>query len=130
MLAGAFDQYTGFQAHNYYLYRDPTTARWNYIPWDLDVGFADNAFGRIAVIDGWNAGYPLPVVPRPVLERMLKDSRLLASYRAYAALTIEKHFRPDVLGARLDVLYEQARPHLADDPFPKVRITNPEDTGY
>lgn len=130
VLAGAFDQYTGFQAHNYYLYRDPTTLRFSYLPWDLDVGFADNAFGHVPVIDGWNAAYPLPVVPRPLLERMLQQSALLETYRRYAADYLERHFEPELLGARLDALYAQARPHLIDDPFPHVRATNTEDTSY
>ncbi len=130
LMGGAFDQYTGFAAHNYYLYRDPGTGRWSYLPWDLDVGFADNAFGRIPVIDGWNAAYPLPVVPRPLLERIIAQPAWLAAYRGHAANHLERHFHPEVLGARLDVLYAQARPHLADDPFPPLRITNPDDTGW
>jgi len=130
LLAGAFDQYTGFQAHNYYLYREPDSGRWTYLPWDLDVAFADNAFGRIAVLDGWNAAYPLPVVPRPLLERLVADAGWLADYRRTAAEVLEAYFRPDDLGAHLDALYAQAAPHLADDPFPHVRVTNPEDESY
>lgn len=55
MLSGAFDQYTGFNAHNFYIYDDPTSAHIHYLVWDLDVGFADNAFGQVPVIDGWDA---------------------------------------------------------------------------
>jgi hypothetical protein len=130
LLAGAFDQYTGFNAHNYYLYREPATGRWSYIPWDLDVGFADNAFGTIPVIDRWNAAWPLPVVPRPLLERILDDPGQLASYRRYAAEYLEAHFLPATLEVRLDALFAQAKPHLVDDPFPPVRVTNPGDRSY
>ena len=60
LLAGAFDQLTGWNPHNYYLYRHPSDQRWHYLPWDLDVGFADNAFRRIPVLAGWNAAWPIP----------------------------------------------------------------------
>ena len=57
---GAFDQYTGFNPHNFYLYDDPATGRMSYLVWDLDVGFADNAFGQVPVIDAWDASWPAP----------------------------------------------------------------------
>ena len=52
LFAGCFDQLTGWNPHNYYLYRHQGTGRWSYIPWDLDVGFADRAFGRLPVLEG------------------------------------------------------------------------------
>jgi len=130
LLAGAFDQYTGWNAHNYYLYRDPDTMRWTYLPWDLDVGFADNAFGQIPVLSGWNAAYPYPVAPRPLLHRIVNDPVLLADYRARAADILEAEFDPDELVPRLYALYDLIEDDLADDPFPPVRATNPTDTGY
>ena len=38
--SGAFDQYTGFNPHNFYLYDDPVSQQVHYLSWDLDVGFA------------------------------------------------------------------------------------------
>jgi hypothetical protein len=61
LFAGAFDQYTGWGPHNYYLYRNPSNRRWTYLPWDLDVGFADRAFDRVPVLDGWHAAWPAPI---------------------------------------------------------------------
>ena len=55
LFAGAFDQLTGWNPHNYYLYRDRQRNRWLYIPWDLDVGFSEIAFERIQVLADWNA---------------------------------------------------------------------------
>ena len=130
MFGGAFDQYTGFNAHNYYLYRDPTTSRWSYLVHDLDVGFADHAFGMVPVIDGWDAATPRPVSPLPLVDRMLDDPALLASYRAYARDYLDRYFAPALLGARLDALYAQIEPDLATDPYPDHRITNPTVVGY
>ena len=114
LFAGAFDQLTGWNPHNYYLYHEPKADRWHYLPWDLDVGFADNAFRRLPVIAGWNAAWP----------------RLLVRYRCLADRILEDHFHPKVLLPRIDALYERVRDDLADDPFPHRRATNPEDRDF
>lgn len=130
LLAGAFDQYTGWGPHNYYLYQDPSDLRWTYIPWDLDVGFADHAFGRVPVLDGWNAAWPVPVAGRPLLERVVTDPALLARYRKEASSILEKYFQPDVLIPKLRALHAQIRGHLEQDPFRPRRVTNPKDVNY
>lgn len=38
LFAGAFDQYTGWSPHNYYLYQNPADGRWSYIPWTWTLG--------------------------------------------------------------------------------------------
>lgn len=131
LYAGAFDQLTGWNPHNYYLYRDTTDSRWHYLPWDLDVGFADKAFGKIPVIDGWNAAWPIPGgPPRPLIERIVDDPVLLKRYRGFADEILEKCFRPDVLIPKLDRLYELIRNDLQKDPFPSRRATVPADRNY
>lgn len=130
LLAGAFDQYTGWGPHNYYLYRNPTDHRWTYLPWDLDVGFADQAFGRFPVLDGWHAGWPVPVPGRSLMERLVSDAALLQQYRAQANVILETWFRPEVLIPKLRGLYEQIRSDLEQDPYPPQRVTVPSDRGY
>ena len=130
LLAGAFDQYTGWGPHNYYLYRNPADERWTYIPWDLDVGFADHAFGRVPVLDGWHAAWPAPVPERPLMERLISQPNLLRQYREQAGAILETWFRPEILIPKLRALHEQIRADLAEDPFPPRRATVPSDTGY
>lgn len=130
LFAGAFDQYTGWGPHNYYLYRDPKDQRWTYLPWDLDVGFADNAFGQIPVLEGWHAAWPAPVPERPVMERIVTDPALLARYRTEAKTILEAWFRPEVLVPKLRALHEQIRPALEQEPFPPRRVTVPSDRDY
>ncbi len=130
LLAGAFDQYTGWGPHNYYLYYNPTDQRWNYIPWDLDVGFADRAFGHIPVLEGWNAAWPAPMPGRPLMEQVLSHPELLRQYREQAAVILETWFRPDVLVPKLRALYGQIRPDLQADPYPARRATVPSDKNY
>lgn len=128
LLAGAFDQYTGWGPHNYYLYRNPADGRWTYLPWDLDVGFADEAFGQIPVLEGWNAAWPAPVPGRPLMERLIADPILLQRYRQHANDILETWFRPDILVPKLRALHELIREPLAEDPFPVRRVTVPSDT--
>jgi hypothetical protein len=130
LFAGAFDQYTGWGPHNYYLYRNPADQRWTYIPWDLDVGFADHAFGRIPVLDGWHAAWPAPVPERPLMERLISQPNLLRQYREQAGAILETWFRPEILIPKLRALHDQIRTDLAEDPFPPRRATVPTDTGY
>jgi hypothetical protein len=130
LLAGAFDQYTGWGPHNYYLYRNPTDQRWTYLPWDLDVGFADRAFDRVPVLDGWHAAWPAPMPGRPLMERLVAHTNLLQRYREQASVILEASFRPEVLIPKLRALYEQIRPALEEDPYPPRRVTVPSDSGY
>ena len=128
--SGAFDQYTGFNPHNFYLYDDPTTGKVHYLSWDLDVGFADNAFGSIPVIDAWNASWPAPKIPRPLVERILSNESIRTRYLVHAERILETYFHPQVIEPKLDDLYQQAEPVLALDPYPPKRITVPTDNGY
>jgi spore coat protein H len=130
LLAGAFDQYTGLGPHNYYLHRETKTGRWRYLTWDLDVGFADQAFGRVPVIDGWHAAWPVFKGPRPLLERIEANEELLGLYRERAKRLLETHFHPEKLSARLDLLYALIRKDLERDPYPKGRVTNPSDLSF
>jgi spore coat protein CotH len=136
MLGGAFDQLTGFNAHNYYLYSDPSTKKWTYIAHDLDVGFADHAFdspmtpGGIQVIDGWNAKTPQPLKPMPLVDKVLADATLAQQYRDHAKDYLDRYFAPAILNARLDALYAQIATDLATDPYPNSRIVVPSVVGY
>ena len=130
LFAGAFDQYTGWNPHNFYLYRNPADQRWTYIPWDLDVGFADKAFGRFPVLDGWNAAWPVPAEGRPLMERIVSDPVLLSHYREQAVVILETWFKPEVLIPKLQGLYALIRPALQEDPYPPRRATVPSDSGF
>jgi len=130
LFAGAFDQYTGWGPHNYYLYQDPADERWTYIPWDLDVGFADHAFGSIPVLKGWHAAWPAPVPGRPLMERLVADPKLLQHYREQASVILETWFRPEVLIPKLQALHALIRTDLAQDPYPHSRVTVPSDRSY
>ncbi len=131
LFSGAFDQLTGWQPHNYYLYLDGKQGRWRYLPWDLDVGFCENAFGQIHVLADWNAAWPVAGdLPNPLLERIVADPALLQRYRDMARIILDKYFEPERLCAILDKRYALIKADLLADPFPHRRVTNPGDQSY
>ena len=131
LLSGAFDQLTGWHPHNYYLYRDEKQGRWQYLPWDLDVGFCEVAFGQIRVLADWNAAWPVAgQIPNPLLDRIVADPALLKRYRETARIILDKYFEPERLCAIIDAKYELIKEDLKADPFPHRRVTNPEDRSY
>ena len=131
LFSGAFDQLTGWHPHNYYLYHDGKKDRWQYLPWDLDVGFCEVAFGRIHVLDDWNAAWPVAgQLPNPLLDRIVADPALLKRYRDTARIILDKYFEPERLCAIIDAKYQLIKDDLKADPFPHRRVTNPEDQSY
>lgn len=131
LLAGAFDQLTGWGPHNYYLYQDRNNERWRYLPWDLDVGFSEMAFGKIKVLDDWNAAWPAAGQnPNPLVDRIVADPMLLQRYRDHARIILDKYFEPERLCSIIDARYALIKEDLAADPFPHRRVTNPEDRSY
>jgi hypothetical protein len=131
LLSGAFDQLTGWGPHNFYLFHDTKLNQWHYLPWDLDVGFCEIAFGHIHVLDDWNAAWPVPAGrTNPLLDRIIADPSLLARYRAIAAVVLEEHFEPNRLCNLIDKKYDLLKSDLQADPFPHRRATVPGDKNY
>jgi spore coat protein CotH len=131
LFSGAFDQLTGWNPHNYYLYYDGTQHRWRYLPWDLDVGFCESAFGQIRVLADWNAAWPAAgQLPNPLLDRIVANPELLKRYRTQARAILDKYFEPERLCAVIDAKYTLLKADLLADPFPHHRITNPGERNY
>ena len=131
LLSGAFDQLTGWNAHNFYLFHETERLRWHYLPWDLDVGFCEIAFGRVRVLKDWDAAWPVPAgCSNPLLDRVISDPQLLNRYRTIAMEVLEQHFRPEDICESIDKKYDLIKRHLEADPFPKQRATVPGDVGY
>jgi spore coat protein CotH len=132
LFSGAFDQLTGWNPHNYFLYHDGKHDRWRYLPWDLDVGFCATAFGKIRVLADWHAAWPVPAggAPNPLLERIVADPVLLARYRKEARTVLDTSFEPERLCKALDAKYGLIREDLKADPFPHRRATVPSDRSY
>lgn len=101
------------------------------MPWDLDVGFCETAFGQVRVLDDWNAAWPVPIGrTSPLLDRIIEDPKLLSRYRSIAVDILEHHFEPKLICDLIDKKYQLIKPHLQADSFPKRRVTVPLDDGY
>lgn len=131
LLSGAFDQLTGWGPHNFYLFHDTKQNRWHYLPWDLDVGFCETAFGHVHVLEDWNAAWPVPAGrTNPLLDRIITEPTLLARYRVIATDVLKKHFEPNRLCELIDKKYNLIKADLQTDPFPHRRATVPGDKNY
>jgi hypothetical protein len=132
LFSGAFDQLTGWNPHNYFLYHDGKHDRWRYLPWDLDVGFCETAFDKIRVLADWNAAWPVPTTgaPNPLLERIIADPVLLDRYRKEARKILDNSFEPERLCKLIDAKYKLIKDDLKADPFPHRRATVPGDRSY
>jgi hypothetical protein len=96
---GHWDGY--WKAHNYRLYREPTSGQWSFIPWGIDQGFERR-------LDPF-AGAGL------VTRKCMASSRCLA---AYAAAGRQLVYEVDALDlpARLDEVAALIEPSLEEDP--------------
>ncbi len=131
LFSGAFDQLTGWNPHNFYLFHESERSRWHYLPWDLDVGFCETAFGRVRVLEDWDAAWPVPAgCSNPLLDRVISDPQLLNLYRTIAMEVLEQHFQPEDICDSIDKKYDLIKKELEADPFPKQRATVPGDVGY
>jgi len=102
------DSYAGM-GHNYYLYLNEATGRFEFIPWDLNY-----AFGNFSL-----AGEPErrldfdiyhPYTGRKILiERLLQVTKYQEQYLAHLRKLIEGPFHPNEMHAELDRLYALAR---------------------
>lgn len=64
------------------------------------------------------------------MELLISRTNLLQQYRKEAGNILETWFRPEVLVPKLQALYAQIKPALAEDPFPPKRVVVPSDMGY
>lgn len=81
----ALDSYAGSIAHNYYLYHDPSTGRFSYLPWDENNAFGTFRCGGLTDADIMQMAVDVPFcqtsmagpggnpgpIERPLIERVL-----------------------------------------------------------
>ena len=100
---------------NYFLYLDPRTDRFGFIPWDLD-----HSWGEFPFV-GTAEERVLASISRPWLgenrfiERMLAVQSFRERYRSELARLLETRFVPERLNRRLDELATVVRPFIAEE---------------
>jgi spore coat protein H len=103
--------YTG---NNFYLYHNPTTDLFEFIPWDMN-----NAWGHF----GGNANFPLfgnvenvgPVTYAPLFENTFEVQRYRQDYAAYVDLMVRYWFNEKRVAAQAQGWHNLIRPYLTKE---------------
>ena len=110
------DSYAG-TAHNYYLYLDPTTARFVYVPWDTNEAFGNFSCGlppdQLLALP-----YEAPIcgdpAQRPLIMKILADPAHRARYEELLAQVIAD--LPAAVAAEVEALAPMIRADVESDP--------------
>lgn len=93
----------GVMSHNYYLYDNPETSKFEWIPWDSNEALEDNSkclsLSMTAVTSSW-----------PLIRYLLDDESYLAAYKTYVDDFADTHFNSAVM----DPIYETYRTLIQD----------------
>lgn len=98
VLAGHWDNHA-FNQNNFYLYRDPLTHRFSWIPYDTD-----NTFGI-----NWISGYDWATrdvlywhsSPRPLVSKLLAVPAYREKYKGYIRYLLDHQLHPDTLAPKV-----------------------------
>lgn len=113
ILTGHWDGYA-FNQNNYYLYHNPTTNRFEYIPYDMD-----NTFG----IDWFNIDWTTRDIynwaenGRPLANRLLENDEYRNRFSFYINLIIADVLNTTNFFPRIDVLKDMITPYAEADYF-------------
>lgn len=109
--------YDGFlnNGQNFYMYLDPKTDRFGFMPWDLDRAWGEFPFLG-SVQDKERASIERPwVADNRLLERLFAVPEFKQLYRRRLEEIFRDHFVPERLAARVDQLAAVVRPALVSD---------------
>lgn len=111
------DSYVG-SGHNYFLYHNTDTDRFEWITWDVNEAFGNFQMGiPLASLKVLPVGHiPMPAQQRPILNRFWQDPMLRAAYAAVYCDLVQD-FSNQKLNSRIDSLADLVRTAVYDDPF-------------
>jgi len=115
ILTGNWDNYSWLK-NNYYLYRNPVTGLFEFIPYDLDNTFGVDWFG----IDWANRdiyGWSNPDEERPLYDKIMAVPEFRNLFSYYMDWLMDNYLNPDSLFSRIDRLHDMVRPYVINDPF-------------
>lgn len=100
-----FDSYTFRFVHNYYIYHNTTTNKFEWITWDVSTAFGMDVPGSVSSIEGKSIFYiESPASYRPLANRMLNDSAYKMQYLSFICNFIQD-FQPAVFSPKIDSIY-------------------------
>lgn len=115
VVTGSWDNYW-FLKNNYYLYHNPATRRFHFIPFDYDNTFGiDFVGGDWGTRDIYNWGHESEA--RPLVERLLAVQRYRDIYTFYLRKLLDQHFNTASLFPRIDLIHDQIQNAAISDSF-------------
>ena len=113
-----FDSYPYRFIHNYYIYHDSTTNKFEWIVWDASTAFGLDVPGTISSVEATSVLYITPSASdRPLVNRMLADSTYRDAYLQTVCSFANNDFLPSVLNPKIDLLYNRIKNDVYTDPL-------------
>jgi spore coat protein H len=107
---------------NYFLYLDPHTERFGFIPWDLDQAWGSfPQFGSAMARERASIWHPWAMRNR-FLERLLRVEEFRRLYRQHLEELLATAFRPERLYARIDEIAPVIRDAIAAESTFRLRL--------
>ncbi len=116
ILVGSWDDYR-FLKNNYYLYFEPASGKFHWIPYDYDNTFGVDWFGYDwSTINPYN--YPtIDNTPRPLTDRLFKVPEYRNLFTHFLKFYSDNVFNLQLLGNRIDSLKQMILPFALADSF-------------
>lgn len=112
-----FDAYAFRFIHNYYIYHNSATNKFEWITWDASTVFGMDVPGTVASIEGKSILYIEPnALDRPLANRMINDTSYKNQYLTFICDYI-KTFQPSVLNPKIDSIYNLIKTDVYADPL-------------
>lgn len=111
------DSYVG-SGHNYYIYHNSATDKFDFIVWDANEAFGNFNMGmNISQLEGLSMSYiPNPVTNRPLTDKLLQNTTYKNIYANIVCNYVANYFSNSYLDPKIDSLYPIIKPHVYADP--------------
>jgi spore coat protein CotH len=106
-LLSNMDSYAG-SGHNYYLYHNPKTGRFEFIPWDLNESFGNFKTRNAKQMLDLDIYYPTHG-PKVLIDRILDVPEFEKSYREIMGSLLEKQFSESRMHGKIDAAYKRIK---------------------
>lgn len=105
-----FDSYPYRFVHNYYIYHNKKTKKFDWIIWDASTAFGMDVPGTVAQIEATSVLYiASPATDRPLAKRMLENSIYKDTYLKKICSFATNDFLPSILNPKIDAIYNQIK---------------------